>query len=62
MLYCSYPVDMREPLDRLEAAAETGIDLGLLGLQILAGRGLSWRHRRAGIVAVASDIDQDGLQ
>ena len=29
------------------------------GLRVLSGRPLRWRHRRAGVVVVASDIDAD---
>jgi len=50
---------MRRSSDLPDGAAEVGIELGLIGLRVLAGRRLRWRHRRAGIVAVASDTDPD---
>src|SRR5579859_3541119 len=40
-------------------AASRYMDVGEIGLRVLAGRPLRWRHRRAGLVVVASDIDAD---
>ena len=34
-------------------------DLEGVGLRVLAGRPLGWRHRLAGVVVVASDVDTD---
>ena len=50
---------MRPSSDPLSQAADSGIELGLIGLRLLAGRRLPRRHRRAGVVVVASDINED---
>ena len=50
---------MRRSSDPLYYAADSGFELGCIGLRVLADRRLPRRHLRAGIVVVASDIDAD---
>ena len=44
---------------RWRRAVPYGDDLEGVGLRVLAGLLLRWRHRLAGVVVVASDIDSD---
>lgn len=59
MLHGTYYGGMRRSSDPLYYAADSWFELGCIGLRVLAGRRLPRRHRRAGIVMVASDIDAD---
>lgn len=52
---------MRRSSGRLRGGVAAGrsYDPESVGLRVLSGRPLRWRHRRAGVVVVARDIDAD---
>jgi hypothetical protein len=59
MLQGYYHGGMRRSADPLYVAADSSLELGRLGLRVLAGRRLPRRWRRVGLVVVASDIDAE---